>query len=334
MAQGPGRSVLTQSRQQVPKLVLAPVPRPRRRGPAPEAPIRARAVAVLINEPTTMVFGDPFFAPLLKGIYQALTAHSMLLVMLIPRNVAEMEFAKAYMIAGHVGGAILVSLHSRSSLPAQLLAEGLPVVCCGRPPLDTPISYVDTDNRRGAEIATEHLISLGRTRIATISGDLDMPAARDRLAGYRDALARAGVTPDPSLEELGGFVPDRAQMAMERLLINHPDVDAVFVCSDNMAAAAVDVLHRAGKRIPEDVAVIGYDDTPVAMTTRPALSTMRQPIESMGTEAVNLLMQSMIDLQWEPQQSILEVELVVRESTVGIPEPFELHLPEFQATES
>jgi DNA-binding LacI/PurR family transcriptional regulator len=264
-----------------------------------------------------MVFGDPFFAPLLKGIYQALTARSMLLVMLIPRNVEEMDFARAYMIAGHVGGAILVSLHSRSSLPAQLLQQGLPVVCCGRPPLATPISYADTDNRRGAEIATEHLISLGRRRVATISGDLDMPAARDRLAGYRDALAKAGMTPDPSLEEVGGFVPDRAQIAMERLLINHPDVDAVFVCSDSMAAAAMDVLHQAGKRIPEDVAVIGFDDTPVAVTTMPQLSTMRQPIEALGAEVVNLLMHSMIDLDWEPQQSILSVELVVRESTVG-----------------
>ena len=296
---------------------VAPVRVLRRRGPAPEAPIRARAVAVLINEPTTMVFGDPFFAPLLKGIYQALTARSMLLVMLIPRNGEEMEFARAYMIAGHVGGAILVSLHSRSSLPAQLLEQGLPVVCCGRPPLATPISYVDTDNRRGAEIATEHLISLGRKRIATISGDLDMPAAQDRLAGYRDALARAGMPLDPTLEELGGFVPDRAQMAMERLLINHPDVDAVFASSDAMAASAMDVLHRCGKRVPEDVAVIGFDDTPVAMTTTPHLSTMRQPIEALGTESVNLLMQSMIDLEWEPQQAIVASELVVRESTVG-----------------
>jgi DNA-binding LacI/PurR family transcriptional regulator len=308
---------VAQTEPQARSQIVTPLRVPRRRGPAPEAPIRARAVAVLINEPTTMVFGDPFFAPLLKGIYQALTARSMLLVMLIPRNVEEMDFARAYMIAGHVGGAILVSLHSRSSLPAQLLQQGLPVVCCGRPPLATPISYVDTDNRRGAEIATEHLISLGRKKIATISGDLDMPAARDRLTGYRDALASAGMSSDSTLEESGGFVPDRARLAMERLLINHPDVDGVFVCSDAMAAEAMDVLHQSGRRIPEDVAVIGFDDTPVAMTTTPHLSTMRQPIEALGTESVNLLMQSMIDLEWEPQQSIVTAELVVRESTVG-----------------
>jgi DNA-binding LacI/PurR family transcriptional regulator len=134
----------------------------------------------------------------------------------------------------------------------------------------------------------------------------------------------AGIEPDPTLEELGGFVPDRAQLAMERLLTNHPDVDAVFACSDSMASAAIEVLHQAGKRVPEDVAVIGYDDTPVATTTHPHLSTMRQPIETLGTETVRLLMQSMIDLRWEPEQSIMEAELVVRESTVGTTGPVAL----------
>ena len=285
---------------------------------------RTRWVAVLINEPTTMIFGDPFFAPLLKGASRALAERSLQLVILIPRSGWELDLAREYMTSGHVDGAILVSLHSRSPLPTQLLECGLPVVSCGRPSKEAAISYVDTDNRLGAEMATAHLVSLGRTRIATISGDLDMPAARDRLAGYRDALAAAGIAPDPTLEEVGGFVPDRAQMAMERLLINHPDVHAVFVSSDLMASAAVEVLRRSGKRIPEDVAVIGFDDTPVAGATRPALSSIRQPIEAMGAETVNLLLRTMADPAAAPVQTILATELVVRESTAGARGPVAL----------
>ena len=281
-------------------------------------------MAVLINEPTTMIFGDPYFAPLLKGVSRALAERSLQLVILIPRSGWELDLAREYMTSGHADGAILVSLHSRSPLPTQLLERGLPVVSCGRPAKEAAISYVDTDSRLGAEIATRHLVSLGRTRIATISGDLDMPAARDRLAGYRDALGAAGIAPDPTLEEVGGFLPDRAQMAMERLLINHPDVHAVFVASDLMASAAVEVLHRSGKRIPEDVAVIGFDDTPVAGATRPALSSIRQPIEAMGAETVNLLLRTMADPDAAPVQTIMATELVVRESTVGARGPVAL----------
>ncbi len=286
----------------------------------PERPIgriKTNSVAALINEPTTMLFGDPFFAPLITGIYQAVASRSLLLVLLIPRSGEEMQLARTYLTSGHVDGAILVSLHSRSPLPAQLLERGLPVVSCGRPALDTAVSYADTDNRHGGESATQHLISLGRRRIATISGDLDLPAARDRLAGHRDALAAAGITPDPTLEEIGGFVPDRALIAMERLLINHPDVDAVFIASDAMAVAALDVIRRAGRRIPEDIAVIGYDDSAAAQATQPALSSIRQSIEGLGAETVSLLIRTMADPGGEPRQTILETELVVRESTAG-----------------
>lgn len=100
-------------------------------------------------------------------------------------------------------------------------------------------------------MAVDHLIALDRKRIATISGNLDLPGAVDRLMGYRDALTAAGVALDPTLEEVGDYRSERTLMAMERLLINHPDVDAVFAASDLMAAAAIKVLHQANKRIPK-----------------------------------------------------------------------------------
>jgi DNA-binding LacI/PurR family transcriptional regulator len=107
-------------------------------------------------------------------------------------------------------------------------------------------------------------------------------------------------------------------MAMERLLLNHPDVDAVFAASDLMAAAAIGVLHQAGKRIPEDIAVVGFDDSPTALSTRPQLSTIRQPIEQLGHEAISMLMREMQEPGRAPDQLVLATELVVRESTIGV----------------
>jgi DNA-binding LacI/PurR family transcriptional regulator len=286
--------------------------------PEPRIPsLSTSSVAVVITESTTKFFGDPFFSPLVKGISAALAERSLLLVMLAPHSAKDLELTEAYLTGKHVDGAILVSLHGDSSLPKRLVDHHLPTVICGRPPKGVPTSCVDSDNRQGGALATGHLIAQGRRRIATISGNLDMPSAVDRLTGYRDALAEAGVALDATLEEVADYQPDRAHMAMERLLLNHPDVDGVFAASDLMAAAALRVLHQAHRKVPEDVAIIGFDDSPTAWVTRPPLSSIRQPIEEMGHEAVSILLREMAEPEDAPRQVVFATELISRESTIG-----------------
>jgi DNA-binding LacI/PurR family transcriptional regulator len=287
-------------------------------GLAPRRPsLVCNCVAVVITEPTTEIFGAWFFKLLLGGIYDALEEQSLLMSLITPHSARDMELAQAYLTGRHADGVILVSLHNDNPLPKKLVEANVPVVVCGRPPKNMRASFVDTDNRHAGELAVNHLISLGRKKIAMISGNLDLPSAVDRLMGYRDALAAAGMKLDPTLEEVADYLPDRAQMAMERLLLNHPDVDAVFAASDEMAGAAIQVLHQARRRIPEDVALVGFDDTAAAGACRPSLTSVRQPIEEMGRETVAMLMREMAAPEEEPRQVIFAAEVVTRESTVG-----------------
>jgi DNA-binding LacI/PurR family transcriptional regulator len=278
---------------------------------------RCKTVAVVITEPPVKIFGDPFFSVLFAGIYDALGERSLLPLMLAPQPAKDLGLAESYLLEGHSDGVVLIGLHADNQLPNRLRDAGIPAVLWGTPARGIVASYIDIDNRQGARLAVEHLISLGRRHIATISGNLDMTIAVDRLMGYRDALVGAHIPLDPTLEEVADFLPNRAHMAMERLLLNHPEVDAVFVASDFMAAAAIGVLHQAGKRIPEEIAVVGFDDSPTALSTRPQLSTIRQPIEQMSHEAISMLMREMQEPGRAPDHLVLDVELVVRESTIG-----------------
>ncbi len=283
----------------------------------PASALATNSVGVVITELTTRLFGDPFFTPLLKGIYDALAERGLLLVILAPTSDRDLELVQTYLTEKHVDGVILVSLHDNNQIPKRLREHHIPTVIFGRPPRGVEASCIDIDNRQAGELAVNHLLSLGRKCIATISGDLDMSAAVDRLMGYRDALVAAGIPLDPTLEEVADYLPDRAHMAMERLLLNHPNVDAVFAASDPMAAAAVRVLQQARKRIPEDVAVIGFDDSSAAWESRPPLSSIRQRIEAMGREAVNVLMHEMSEPDELPRRVVFATQVVARESTIG-----------------
>ncbi|MGH2417477.1 MAG: LacI family DNA-binding transcriptional regulator [Candidatus Limnocylindria bacterium] len=277
---------------------------------------RSDSVAVVIPEPTAQVFGDPFFPRILRGISDALAEESMQLVLLMPQARTDEERVERYLAAGHGDGVMLISLHGSDPLPGALRRHGIPVVVGGRPP-GTGISYVDVDNRAGAGSAVQHLLDIGRRRVATIAGPPDMAPGADRLAGYRERLLRAGLGAPDEVSESADFTLEGGRGAMERLLASAPDLDAVFVASDLMAVGAIGALHAAGREVPRDVAVVGFDDSPLATTTRPMLSSVRQPIEEVGREMTRLLMQEIRGPGGPPRRVILDTQLVVRASSGG-----------------
>ncbi|MFD7473226.1 LacI family DNA-binding transcriptional regulator [Streptomyces sp. NPDC059837] len=254
---------------------------------------RHDAVAVVIAEPETRVFADPFFALQLRGISKELTAHDSQLVLLLTEGRDDHTRVGRYLAGGHVDGALVFSLHLDDPLPELIHGAGVPTVFGGRPGWGDgarPAVYVDSDNRGGAREAVRHLVGLGRTRIAHITGALDQTSAVDRLDGFRDVMGEA----DPRLVVEGDFTPAGGERAMRELLERCPDVDAVFAANDLTASGALRVLRERGRRVPDDVAVIGFDDMlPVAEQTDPPLTTVRQDIEEMGRLMARLLLRDL-----------------------------------------
>lgn len=276
---------------------------------------RSDSIGVVIMEPAGSLFADPFFGNLLVGISDRLAARDIQLVLLLAQTEREEARVERYLEAGHVDGAILVGPHGNDPLPARLDRRGVPIVLSGRQLGDGTVSHVDSDNRGGARMAVAHLIDGGRRSIATIHGMLDMSSGIDRLEGYRDALREAGLAYDAGLVAAGDYHPVGAADATRELLERRPEIDAIFAASDTMAAAAIRVIQESGRRIPQDVAVVGFDDSPVALTTRPELSTVRQPIEAMGREMARLLLHRIDSPDDAASQVVFATELVVRESS-------------------
>jgi DNA-binding LacI/PurR family transcriptional regulator len=218
-----------------------------------------------------------------------------------------------FIAAGHIDGALLVSTHAGNPIVDQLSELGVPAVACGMPiGHEHVLAYVSVDEVEGARQATKHLIGLGRRRIATLTGPLDTPGGRDRLVGYRDALGSARLPQDADLVAHGDYTQYSGEAAMAELLERRPDLDAVFIASDLMALGALAALSRAGRAVPRDVAVVGFDDSPSAVAARPQLTTVRQPWRRISREMVRLLL-ARLDGQ-EPEPVILPTELVVRAS--------------------
>jgi DNA-binding LacI/PurR family transcriptional regulator len=193
-------------------------------------------------------------------------------------------------------------------------ATGLPVVYSGKPANRRAAAYVDVDDQAGARIATEHLIEQGRRHIVHIAGPQHAVAASRRLQGFRDAMWNAALRSD--LVEHGALDRDSGEMAMSRLLNRTGDIDAVFAASDAMAAGAMWAMQIIGRRVPDDVAIIGFDDSPLAATTSPPLSSVRRPIEDMGREMARLSLEmSRTGAELQPRQLSLDPGLAIREST-------------------
>jgi len=274
---------------------------------------RTDTIALVLSESDTQVFSDPFFARVVRELSAALADTEMNLVLLAARGEREQEKVARYVRQGHVDGVILMSLHSQDTLPLVLAEAHVPLVLSGRPLDGLPVCYVDADNAGGAREATAHLLAAGRRRVATVTGPRDMIGGIDRYAGYRAALQEAGVAEDPALVAEGDFTDAGGGTAMATLLERAPDLDAVFVASDTMAVGALRVLRAAGRSVPGDVAVVGFDDAPVAATCDPPLTTVAQPLGEMTSLMTELLLQQ-VEGDEEVRVRVCPTRLVVRES--------------------
>ncbi|MEU2238214.1 LacI family DNA-binding transcriptional regulator [Streptomyces sp. NPDC018338] len=278
---------------------------------------RTDAVALVIPETEARLFAEPYFLDIIRGVSAELADADKQLLLTLIRSEQERQRFEQYLAAQRVDGVLLVSVHGDDPLPDQVRALGLPAVLNGRRREDERVAFVDSDNTGAGRTAVAHLAARGRRGIATITGPLDMYVARCRLDGYREGLADAGLAPDEELVANGDFTEEGGRRAMRELLDRRPDLDAVFAASDVMAAGARAVLRAAGRRVPEDVALVGVDDSAVARHMDPPLTSVRQPIEEMGRTMARMLLQE-IAAPSEPDEQprrMLPTELVVRASS-------------------
>ncbi|MDI1461841.1 LacI family DNA-binding transcriptional regulator [Catellatospora sp. KI3] len=276
-----------------------------------QAQRKVNAFAAVIHAGHRLLFSEPFFARLIGAAELELAQHGIpLLVTTVSGPLVET--VGRYLQGGHVSGIMIVSDHGPLPLAATLATLGTPVTVIGRPLRPQPVPYVDADNRGGARAAVEYLISTGRRSIAHLAAPPDTGVGADRLAGYRDAMQAIGVYDAPVA--YGDWSQASAAHAMQRLLDQRPHLDAVFAASDVMAAGAVRYLRKAGRRIPEDVAVVGFDDHALAEQIRPALTTVHQPVEQIGTVAARWLLGAVRGEQVDDGPTVLPTELVLRDS--------------------
>jgi DNA-binding LacI/PurR family transcriptional regulator len=277
------------------------------------------SVALVVSESDERFFGEPFFARIVRGVSSALAETQHQLLLTIAQTPDERARLEHFLTPQHVDGVLLLSLHGDDPLPEYLESRGLPAVLGGRPAGVEPTSYVDVDNAAGAVLAVAHLVRSGRRRVATIAGPLDMSAGVGRLEGYRRALADAGLRAEPDLVAYGDFSEPSGYAATVELLDRAASsgggqgIDAIFAASDPMAIGALRALAARGVRVPDDIAVIGFDDSPSAQYTSPLLTSVHQPVEAMGHEMVRILIAR---IKHEPVdlRVVLDAHLVLRES--------------------
>ncbi|MFC3495761.1 LacI family DNA-binding transcriptional regulator [Glycomyces rhizosphaerae] len=271
---------------------------------------RTGSIVMVLSEPQERLFEDPNFSVLMRAATNRLADRDMSLVLMIAGDDGGRDRVARYLRGGHADGALLISTHAGDPLLEAVERSGVPAVACGAVLGRTSaIRYAAADDRGGARLITEYLVGQGRRKIGMITGPLDTPGGALRMEGFTSVLGRKVAK---RMVVHGDYTQAGGERAMTALLKSVPALDAVFVASDLMAAGALQALQRAGRAVPGDVAVGGFDDSAIAAATSPMLTTVRQPLDQVADEAVRMLMAL---LDGEPAESVvLPTELVVRGS--------------------
>ena len=274
---------------------------------------RTHIIGLVIPTGISSVFSDPYFPNLIRGISTTCQDNDYSVMLWLAEAEYERRTIDQVLHNGFTDGVIISSMPLDESIVTSLIRSGLPFVSVGRSLSNPSVNYVDVENRRGALEAVMHLIRQKRRRVATITGPLNTIVGIDRRDGYLEALRIRAIPVNPELVVEGNFSEEDGYTAMKQLIPLHPD--AVFAASDSMALGAIRALREAGIKIPEEVALVGFDDLPIAAHTEPKLTTIRQPIQRTGSLAAETL----IDILDHPDEIyarhiILPVELVIRET--------------------
>ncbi len=275
---------------------------------------RAMTLGLILSQTPEQVFADPFLPQVLLGVNSVAQRAGYRILL---ETITTPDNRDTYITLARekrIDGFILSGPRSDDQALRELHADGFPIVLLGQL-RDTTIPFVDVDNIAAAFIAVHHLVNLGHRRIGLITnGPTHYTASQDRLEGYRRALEKAHIPYDPQLVMFGNFREESGREAMERLLDLDPPPTAVFAASDAIALGAMVAIRRRGLRIPEDIALVGFDDIPLAAYVDPPLTTVRLPAFELGREAAQLL----VDIvEGRPRTSLhvtLNTTLVVRES--------------------
>jgi LacI family transcriptional regulator len=272
---------------------------------------RTNVIGVVIPAGVSVIFTDPYFPQLLQGVSAVCHTRDYSVMLWLAEPEYERRMISRILHNGLVDGVVVASIPMNDPIIQSLIESKMPFILIGRPPT-ADVNYLDVDNQQSGCKATKHLVRLGYKRIATITGPLNQVAGYDRYQGYLKALQDSEYPVRLELVAEGNFTEEGGYYAMQRLLKYKPD--SVFAASDMMAYGAMRALREANLRIPDDVAVVGFDDIPTSSKTVPPLTTVRQPVFQMGSRAVDVLINLIETGTKSTQKVILDTELVVRES--------------------
>lgn len=273
---------------------------------------RSRAIALIVHEPHSVFLEDPNIGAILLGTNERLSEADYQLVCLIIGSDRDSSRIADYLRGGFVDGAIIVSAREHDPISAAIAQIGLPAVFVGHPSTEPDTPYVGIDNRTAARDITLRLLGTGRQRVGMIAAALDRDSGAERLAGFKDAL---GENFDERLVvEYPLYSRTNGVEGMHELLRREPGIDGVFAGSDAIAAGAMDVLRSAGRRVPHDVGIVGFDDSDWAMRCEPLLSTVRQPADLLGREAASVVLEIVNGGQPPSLGTILPTQIEWRDS--------------------
>ncbi len=275
---------------------------------------RTRVLGLVIPMTYTSLYTDPFFSMVAQGISSTCTANNYTLMLWLIEPDYEKRANSNILNNRLIDGIIVASNVIHDPLIDGLIDRKMPLVQIGRNKRQD-VSSIDADNLHGAIMAVRHLVNSGRDKLATVTGHMDLFSSRDRLAGFKRGLEENDL---PILDERIAFgdFSENGGYLQTKALLSTTDFDALFVASDMMSFGALRAIYEAGLRVPEDIALVSFDDIPAAARHRPALTTIRQPIHQLGSIAAQTLIDQLdSDDMSTPRRIILPTELVLRETT-------------------